>query len=159
MKLHLLVIRRNCKGWLVRLRRFISKGGWSPSARLKDHQDWIWLDRRASKGLWWDQEVFDLYWCIRPTIDIIHISGPLFNCSLPCTRELGRIWAYYLSQILTEQGIPRSKSLCLTVYFACACTKLRCYLLPVWVYLICATDVVKYMLSRPIFKGKRGNAR
>jgi hypothetical protein len=45
--------------------------------------------------------------------------------------------------------------LCLCLYFSC--TKLRPYLLTVECAVVCKDDVVKYMLSLPILKGRIGN--
>ena len=46
------------------------------------------------------------------------------------------------------------EKLCLALYFAVM--KLRYYLLPTTVLVIATTDLVKYMLSRPMLRGRIG---
>ena len=46
------------------------------------------------------------------------------------------------------------EKLCLVLYFTV--TKLRHYMLSYVTYIIARTDVVKYMLSRPILRGRMG---
>ena len=46
------------------------------------------------------------------------------------------------------------EKLCLVLYFTA--TKLRHYMLSHVTYIIAQTDVVKYMLSRPILRGRMG---
>ncbi len=63
---------------------------------------------------------------------------------------------YYLSRVLneTEQRYSRIEKLCLTLHFACS--KLRHYLIGVTTFVISQTDVIKYMLSRPIITCRIG---
>ncbi|XP_059627509.1 uncharacterized protein LOC132270347 [Cornus florida] len=63
---------------------------------------------------------------------------------------------YYLSRVLTpvECRYMPIKKLCLALYFAAM--KLRVYMLPVLVYIICQIDLIKYMLSRPLITGRIG---
>ncbi|XP_059650578.1 uncharacterized protein LOC132296389 [Cornus florida] len=63
---------------------------------------------------------------------------------------------YYLSRVLTlvECKYTPIKKLCLALYFAAM--KLRVYMLPILVYIICQTDLVVYMLLRPIITGRIG---
>ena len=49
--------------------------------------------------------------------------------------------------------IPIEK-LCLTIYFAC--TKLRQCLIKSQMYVVSQTDLIKYMLSRPLITGRIG---
>ncbi|XP_059663595.1 uncharacterized protein LOC132309293 [Cornus florida] len=72
-------------------------------------------------------------------------------------NEVGKEQAvYYLSRILTpvERRYTPIEKMCLALYFAAH--KLRIYMLPVLVYVICATDLIKYMLSCPINSGRIG---
>ncbi|XP_059627205.1 uncharacterized protein LOC132269996 [Cornus florida] len=72
-------------------------------------------------------------------------------------NEVGKEQAvYYLSRILTpvERRYTPIEKMCLALYFAAH--KLRIYMLLVLVYVICATDLIKYMLSRPIISGRIG---
>jgi hypothetical protein len=63
---------------------------------------------------------------------------------------------FYLSRILSECECKYSiiEKLCLALYFSTF--KLRHYMLAYVVCVIAQTDVVKYMLSRPILSGKLG---
>ncbi|CAN6586787.1 unnamed protein product [Malus baccata var. baccata] len=64
---------------------------------------------------------------------------------------------YYLSRILTEVETRYSpvERLCLALYFTAS--KLRHYMLPCHVHIIAKTDVIKYMLSKPMLIGRIGN--
>ncbi|CAN6691976.1 unnamed protein product [Malus baccata var. baccata] len=63
---------------------------------------------------------------------------------------------YYLSRILTKVETRYSpiEKLCLALYFTTS--KLRCYMLPCHVHIIAKTDVIKYMLSKPMLTGRIG---
>ncbi|KAL1318352.1 hypothetical protein AAHE18_15G200100 [Arachis hypogaea] len=63
---------------------------------------------------------------------------------------------YYLSQVLNdvESRYSPIEKLCLALYFSCL--KLKYYLIPRNVYVISKFDVLKYMLSSPIFHGRLG---
>jgi hypothetical protein len=63
---------------------------------------------------------------------------------------------YFTTRRLLDAEIRHSvvERLCLCLYFSC--TKLRPYLLTVECTVVCKDDVVKYMLSLPIMKGKIG---
>ncbi|XP_024200674.1 uncharacterized protein LOC112204019 [Rosa chinensis] len=63
---------------------------------------------------------------------------------------------FYLSRTLTdcETRYTPMENLCLTLYFS-AC-KLRNYMLSFTTCIIAQTDLVKYMLSRPILRGRIG---
>ncbi|KAM1283668.1 hypothetical protein ACFX13_027331 [Malus domestica] len=63
---------------------------------------------------------------------------------------------YYLSRILTEVETRYSlvERLCLALYFTA--NKLRHYMLPCHVHIIAKTDVIKYMLSKPMLTGRIG---
>ena len=70
-------------------------------------------------------------------------------------NELGKEQAvYYLSRVLTpiEQRYSSIEKLYLSLYFASQ--KLRTYILPVLTYIVCEIDLIKFMLSRPILKGR-----
>ncbi|CAL8087069.1 unnamed protein product [Prunus armeniaca] len=63
---------------------------------------------------------------------------------------------YYLSRTLTE--VERTYSaierLCLALYFTAV--KLRHYMLPFTIYIIAKTDLIKYMLTRPMLRRRIG---
>ncbi|XP_059658865.1 uncharacterized protein LOC132305208 [Cornus florida] len=63
---------------------------------------------------------------------------------------------YYLSRVLTpvECRYTPIEKLCLALYFAAM--KLRVYMLLVLVYIVCQTDLIKYMLSRPLITCRIG---
>ncbi|XP_075479465.1 uncharacterized protein LOC142520354 [Primulina tabacum] len=63
---------------------------------------------------------------------------------------------YYLSRFLTPVEVKYSviEKLCLTLYYAC--TKLRHYLIQSRVLVVTKTDLIKYMLNRPILSGRIG---
>ena len=63
---------------------------------------------------------------------------------------------YYLSRVLnsTETRCTPIEKLCLALYSAC--TKLRHYLIKSQVYVVSQTDLMKYMLSRPLIIGRIG---
>ena len=60
---------------------------------------------------------------------------------------------YYLSRVLNsiETRYTTIEKLCLALYFVC--TKLRHYLIKSQVYVVSHTDLMKYMLSRPLITG------
>ncbi|CAN6686921.1 unnamed protein product [Malus baccata var. baccata] len=63
---------------------------------------------------------------------------------------------YYLSRILTEVETTYSlvERLCLALYFTV--NKLRHYMLPCHVHITTKTDMIKYMLSKPMLTGRIG---
>ncbi|KAM1610377.1 hypothetical protein ACFXTN_020784 [Malus domestica] len=63
---------------------------------------------------------------------------------------------YYLSMIFTEVEIRHTliEKLCLALYFTAS--KLRHYMLPCHIHIIAKTDVIKYMLSKPMLTGRIG---
>ncbi|XP_058185890.1 uncharacterized protein LOC131303114 [Rhododendron vialii] len=79
------------------------------------------------------------------------------GCLLAQDNEQGKEQAvYYLSRLLTpcERRYTPIEKLCLALYFAAI--KLRHYMLPVVVYIMSLTDLIKYLLSRPIMRGRTG---
>ena len=87
----------------------------------------------------------------------ISVASESIGCLLAQNDSVGHEQAiYYLSRILapTEVKYTYVEKLCLTLYSAC--TKLRHYLLKHRVYIISQTDLMKYMLNRPVLFGKIG---
>ncbi|KAM2288393.1 hypothetical protein ACFXTI_029274 [Malus domestica] len=87
----------------------------------------------------------------------ISASDKSIGSLLAQNNESGKKQAvYYLSRILTEVEIRYSpvERLCLALYFTT--NKLRHYMLLCHVHIIAKTDVIKYMLSKPMLTGKIG---
>ncbi|XP_050211527.1 uncharacterized protein LOC126661708 [Mercurialis annua] len=63
---------------------------------------------------------------------------------------------YYLSRGLTDTEIRYTdiEKMCLCLYFTCC--KLRYYMLPVVVYVLSQTDIIKYILSKPYLRNRIG---
>ncbi|VVA41029.1 PREDICTED: Transposon, partial [Prunus dulcis] len=63
---------------------------------------------------------------------------------------------YFLSKTLTEveRKYYAIERLCLALYFTAM--KLRHYMLPFTIYIIAKTDLIKYMLTRPMLRGRIG---
>ncbi|CAL2265841.1 unnamed protein product [Prunus armeniaca] len=87
----------------------------------------------------------------------ISASEGSIGCLLAQNNESEREQAvHYLSRTLNMAELNYSpiEKLCLTLYFAA--TKLRHYMLPSIVQIISKTDLIKYMLTRPIICGRIG---
>ncbi|KAM2916749.1 hypothetical protein FF1_045626 [Malus domestica] len=79
------------------------------------------------------------------------------GCLLAQDNDAGREQAiFYLSRNLNqpETNYSTVEKLCLAVFFAAS--KLRHYMLPSVTQVIAQTDVIRYMLTRPIVKGRIG---
>ncbi|CAN6703759.1 unnamed protein product [Malus baccata var. baccata] len=79
------------------------------------------------------------------------------GCLFAQDNDAGREHAiFYLSRNLSQPEInyPAVEKLCLAVFFAAS--KLRHYMLPSVTQVIAQTDVIRYMLTRPIVKGRIG---
>ncbi|CAN6679660.1 unnamed protein product [Malus baccata var. baccata] len=79
------------------------------------------------------------------------------GCLLAQDTDIGREQAiFYLSRHLNPPEINYSpvEKLCLPLFFATS--KLRHYMLPSVTQVIAQTDVIRYMLTRPIVKGRIG---
>ncbi|XP_020972633.1 uncharacterized protein LOC110269268 [Arachis ipaensis] len=79
------------------------------------------------------------------------------GCMLAQDDENGHERAiYYLSRVLTEIETRYSpiEKLCLSLYYACM--KLKCYMVAKSVKVIAQTDIIKYMLSFPMLRGRLG---
>ncbi|CAL8989484.1 unnamed protein product [Prunus brigantina] len=87
----------------------------------------------------------------------ISASESSIGCLLAQNNEFEREQAvHYLSRTLNVAELNYSpvEKLCLALYFAA--TKLRHYMLPSVVQIISKTDLIKYMLTRPIIRGRIG---
>ncbi|XP_050227807.1 uncharacterized protein LOC126677299 [Mercurialis annua] len=79
------------------------------------------------------------------------------GCLLAQSNQDGHEQAiYYLSRSMTSTEVRYTliMKLCLALFFAC--TKLRHYLLSNRVYVVSQTDLMKYMLNKPVLSGNIG---
>ncbi|CAN6567189.1 unnamed protein product [Malus baccata var. baccata] len=149
------------------LRRFIANlvgkiQPLTPLLRLKDKENFEWGPTH--------QQAFDsikAYLTSPPVLVPPQRGKPLKLYISASERSIGSLLAqnneggkeqavYYLSRILTEVETRYSpmERLCLALYFTAS--KLRHYMLPCHVHIIAKTDVIKYMLSKPMLAGRIG---
>ncbi|KAM2913626.1 hypothetical protein COP2_044260 [Malus domestica] len=147
------------------LRRFIANLAGkiqplTPLLRLKDKENFEWGPPH--------QEAFDSIkaYLTSPPVLVppqrgkplklyISASDKSIRSLLAQNNEGGKEQAVYsLSRILTEVETRYSpvERLCLALYFTA--NKLRHYMLPCHVHIIAKTDVIKYMLSKPMLTGR-----
>ncbi|XP_004304842.1 PREDICTED: uncharacterized protein LOC101292438 [Fragaria vesca subsp. vesca] len=149
------------------LRRFISNAAgkvqpFSPLLKLQGATEFVWEPQH--------QQAFDRIkdYLTNPPVLIPPRDGtPLKLYIVAADLSIGGLLAqedvngvehaiYYLSRVLTECETRYSpmEKLCLALYFA-GC-KLRHYMLVFTMVVIAQSDLVKYMLSRPILRGRIG---
>ena len=146
------------------IRRFISNlsgriEAFTPLLKLKADQEFVWGDKQ--------QEAFvDIKrYLISPPVLIPPQKGKLFKLYLSADdRSIGSVLIqefegkerviFYLSRRLLDVEVryPLVEKLCLYLYFSCM--KLRHYLLSAECTVVCKADVIKYMLSMPLLKGR-----
>src|SRR5687767_917747 len=148
------------------IRRFISNLSGRIQAftlllNLKPHQEFIWGEEQR-------KALDDIKrYLVSPPVLVPPQEHKPFKLYLPADeRAIGSALVqefegkerviYYVSRRLldAETRYPPVERLCLCLYFSC--TKLRHYLLSVECVVVCKDDVVKYMLSLPILKGRIG---
>ena len=149
------------------LRRFISNvagrtKAFSPLLKLKSNEEFVWGQEQQQAF-----EAIKEYLATPPVLTPPKQGKPL-KLYISATQEsIGSLLAqdnsegqeqavFYLSRILSECECKYSiiEKLCLALYFSAF--KLRHYMLAYVVCVITQTDIVKYMLSRPILSGKLG---
>ncbi|CAN6552342.1 unnamed protein product [Malus baccata var. baccata] len=134
----------------------------TPLLRLKDKENFEWGPPH--------QQAFDIikaYLTSPPVLVPPQKGKPLKLYISASERSIGSLLAqnneggkeqavYYLSRILTEVETRYSpvEKLCLAFYFTAS--KLRHYMLPCHVHIIAKTNVIKYMLSKPMLTGRIG---
>ncbi|KAM1052732.1 hypothetical protein ACFX2J_000318 [Malus domestica] len=134
----------------------------TPLLRLKDKENFEWGPPH--------QQAFDnikAYLASPPVLVPPQRGKPLKLYISASEKSIGSLLAqnneggkeqavYYLSRILTEVETRYSpiERLCLALYFTAS--KLRHYMLPCHVHIIAKTDVIKYMLSKPMLTGRIG---
>ncbi|XP_050211888.1 uncharacterized protein LOC126662045 [Mercurialis annua] len=134
---------------------------WSVLLRGKETDEWIWTDEQ--------QRVFDDlkgYLAKPPVMTPPKPNKPLLLYLSAAHESLGCMLAqeddeieravYYLSRGLTGTEIHYTdiEKMCLCMYFTCC--KLRYYMLPVVVYVLSQTDIIKYILSKPYLRNRIG---
>ncbi|XP_050217512.1 uncharacterized protein LOC126668350 [Mercurialis annua] len=92
----------------------------------------------------------------QPLLLYISAASQSLGCMLAQEDQGVERSVYYLSRALTDTETRYSdiEKLCLCLYFTCC--KLRYYMLPVVVYVLAQTDVIKYILSRPYLRNRMG---
>ncbi|XP_059659004.1 uncharacterized protein LOC132305373 [Cornus florida] len=149
------------------LRRFISNHAgrvhvFSTLVKLKSHEKFHWDESH--------QKAFDKikeYLANPPVVMPPKKKWPLKLYLSAAEESIGSMLAqdnehrkeqavYYLSRVLTDVECRYSsiEKLCLSLYYSAM--KLRVYMQPVDVYNLCQTNVIKYMLSRPLITGRIG---
>ncbi|XP_059627432.1 uncharacterized protein LOC132270260 [Cornus florida] len=149
------------------LRRFISNHAgrvhvFSTLVKLKTHEKFHWDESH--------QKAFDKikeYLANPPVVMPPRKKWPLKLYLSAAEESIGSMLAqdnehgkeqavYYLSRVLTDVECRYSsiEKLCLSLYYSAM--KLRVYMRPVDVYILCQTNVIKYMLSRPLITGRIG---
>ncbi|CAL2256434.1 unnamed protein product [Prunus armeniaca] len=149
------------------LRRFISNSAgkiqpFSSLLRLKQEQNFKWEEQHQQafeeiKHYLSNPSVLSPPKRGRPLKLYVSASEVSIGSLLVQDNKEGKEQAvYYLSRTLTE--VERKYSpivrLCLALYFTAV--KLRHYMLPYTIYIIAKTDLIKYMLTRPMLRGRIG---
>ncbi|XP_062021144.1 uncharacterized protein LOC133737640 [Rosa rugosa] len=149
------------------LRRFIANSAgkiqpFSSLLRLRNEEQFVWKEEH--------QRALDVikHYLANPPVLVPPVRGrPLKLYLAAAEYSIGSFLAqdndkgkeravYYLSRILTpvEERYTPVEKLCLALYFSAI--KLRHYMLPSIVQIISKTDLIKYMLTRPIIRGRIG---
>jgi hypothetical protein len=148
------------------LRRFICNlsgkvDAFTPLLRLKSGAEFTWGAKR--------QEAFDeikRYLTSSPVLQApksgvpfrFYVAAEPSVIGAVLTEEINGkeyVVAYESRRLLdAETSYTFIEKLCLSLYYAC--TKLRHYLLSSTCYVACQTDIIKYMLQKPILSGRVG---
>ncbi|GKV33998.1 hypothetical protein SLEP1_g42429 [Rubroshorea leprosula] len=134
----------------------------SPLLKLKSEADFKWEEHH--------QSAFDMIkrYLSRPPVLVPPVKNkPLILYIFAADESMGCLLAqendkkqeqavYYLSRCWTQTEVKYSsvEKLCLALFFAAI--KLRHYLIYSELYVAAKTDIVKYMLSRPLLRGRIG---
>ena len=146
------------------LRRFISNLAWkikvfSDLIKLKEVEEFKWEKQHqiafdGIKGYLSKPLVLMSPLKVRPLKLYLSALKESIGCLLVQNKAEGHEQAiYYLIIVLnsTETRYTPIEKLCLALHFACM--KLRHYLIKSQVYVVSQTDLMKYMLSRPLING------
>ncbi|KAM2791423.1 hypothetical protein PS2_003202 [Malus domestica] len=134
----------------------------STLVKLKDLDKFEWTDEHQAAFTQIKVSLTTPHVLVRPRRGkplklYISMAEESIGCFLAQDNDVGREQAiFYLSQNLTQPEINYSaiEKLCLAVFFAAS--KLRHYMLPSVTQVIAQTDVIRYMLTWPIVKGRIG---
>ena len=127
--------------------------------KLKDSDKFKWLEEHQSAFTQIKVSLTKPLILVPPRPDkplklYISAAEESIGCLLAQDNDAGREQAiFYLSRNLTSPEINYSpvEKLCLTLFFAAS--KLQHYMLPSVTQVIAQTNVIWYMLTRPILKG------
>ncbi|KAB2604032.1 hypothetical protein D8674_042381 [Pyrus ussuriensis x Pyrus communis] len=149
------------------LRRFIANSAgkmkaFSTLLKLKDTDKFVWREEHQSaftqiKVALSTPPVLVPPCRTKPLKLYISAAAESIGCLLAQDNNVGREQAvFYLSRNLNSPELNYSpvEKLCLALFFAAS--KLRHYMLPSVTQVIAQTDVIRYMLTRPIVKGRIG---
>ncbi|KAB2627970.1 hypothetical protein D8674_032765 [Pyrus ussuriensis x Pyrus communis] len=149
------------------LRRFIANSAgkmkaFSTLLKLKDTDKFVWREEHQSaftqiKVALSTPPVLVPPCRTKPLKLYISAAAESIGCLLAQDNNVGREQAiFYLSRNLNAPELNYSpvEKLCLALFFATS--KLRHYMLPSVTQVIAQTDVIRYMLTRPIVKGRIG---
>ena len=149
------------------LRRFIANSAgkmkaFSTLLKLKDSDKFEWREKHQTAFTQIKVSLTKPPVLIPPRRDkplklYISTAEESIGCLLAQDNDAGREQAiFYLSRRLNSPEINYSlvEKLCLALFFAAS--KLRHYMLPTVTHVIAQTDVIQYMLTRPIVKGRIG---
>ena len=148
------------------LRRFIANTAgrlrsWSVLLRGKETDEWIWTDEQQRvfddlKGNLAKPLVMTPPKPNKPLLLYLSAAHESIGCMLAQEDDGIERAVYYLSRGLTDTEIRYTdiEKMCLCLYFTCC--KLRYYMLPVVVYVLSQTDIIKYILSKPYLRNRIG---
>ncbi|KAM1223354.1 hypothetical protein ACFX2G_043340 [Malus domestica] len=149
------------------LRRFIANSAgkmkaFSTLLKLKDSDKFMWNEEHQAAFTQIKVSLTNPHVLVppqrgKPLKLYISAADESIGCLLEQDNDAGREQAiFYLSRNLSPPEINYSavEKLCLAVFFAAS--KLRHYMLPSVTQVIAQTDVIRYMLTRPIVKGRIG---
>ncbi|KAM2611622.1 hypothetical protein TB2_031682 [Malus domestica] len=136
--------------------------GFSTLLKLKDLDKFEWKDEHQAAFTQIKVSLTTLPVIVpprrgKPLKLYISVAEKSIGCLLAQDNDAGREQAiFYLSQNLNQPEINYSavENLCLALFFSAS--KLRHYMLPSVTQVIAQTDVIRYMLTRPIVKGRIG---
>ncbi|XP_050222312.1 uncharacterized protein LOC126672403 [Mercurialis annua] len=136
-------------------------GAWSVLLRGKEADEWIWTDEQQRvfddlKGYLEKPPVMTPPKPNKPLLLYLSAARESLGCMLAQEDDGVERAVYYLIRGLTDTEIRYTdiEKMCLCLHFTCC--KLRYYMLPVVVYVLSQTDIIKYILSKPYLRNRIG---